>query len=937
MAASAVNNLEAHLAPFGLNAFRPGQREVIEAVLAGRDCLCVMPTGGGKSLCYQLPGIAQDGLTLVVSPLIALMKDQVDSLVARGLPAAFINSTLSPEEQAERLARMAAGDYKLVYVVPERFRSPRFLEAAGQIDVRLLAVDEAHCVSEWGHDFRPDYARLGHFRTLVGDPPTIALTATATDAVRRDIVELLNLRDPAVFITGFARPNLHYSVQMCSSDREKDETLFRFLEENAGSGIIYASTRKRCEELAERIAARTRRATTVYHAGLMPAERRAAQDDFMQGRTEIAVATLAFGLGIDKADVRFVVHYNLPGSLEAYYQEAGRAGRDGRPARCLLLFGGGDRFIHEYFIESAYPAREVVRQVHEFLCRLEQTPIELTQQEVKEALGLPVGAEAVGACEQLLESAGVLERLESAENMAAVRLATDVPTIVELLPQQAKARRRVARAVEQLVGSRRYEWCYFQPRQLLRELTEFDSTELARYLRELTSLASFEYVPPFRGRAIHVRRRDVPFDKVDIDFETLDRQKKAEYDRLETVLRFARDYRCRQQQILAYFGQTDAEPCGNCDNCQPHSGDTRWGKPRAVTAEALEAVRIVLSGVARVSQRRACGKQLLAKMLCGSADKAVQRNRLDKLSTFGLLKHLKQSDVLQLIDSLLLCGLLAQNEIEPFRPIVQLTTRGAEVMSGRAGAEVLLPLPDDVWRKLGRRGTLDAGAASAELAAASAAPPDAELSARLREWRDQKAREQNVPAYLVLNNGALENLAREKPQSVEALLGVKGIGPAKARQYGEELLQMLAPAEEPPQRSAAGEAARGAAPERAGGGVAASEAAASPEPAVSGAGGQASHYWTWRLLAAGFTPEECAAIRGLSRDVVLDHALRAADGGLEIDAAWFLSAELLADIRRVIGSDAPTRIRPLLDKLPRGTRYEDVQLVVKSKCRSRPL
>ncbi|MEX0676739.1 MAG: RecQ family ATP-dependent DNA helicase [Pirellulales bacterium] len=941
MPASARHNLEVHLAPFGLTAFRPGQQEVIETVLSGRDCLCVMPTGGGKSLCYQLPAIAQPGVTLVVSPLIALMKDQVDALLARRLPATFINSTLTPDEQGERLERMAAGEYKLVYVVPERFRSPRFLEAVRQSDVRLLAVDEAHCISEWGHDFRPDYARLGRFRALLGNPPTIALTATATDDVRRDIVELLNLREPQVYVTGFDRPNLFYSVQVCPSHREKDLALVRFLDETPGAGIVYASTRKGCEELAERIAARTRRRTTVYHAGLFPSERQAAQEDFMQGRTEIAVATLAFGLGIDKADVRFVVHYNLPGSLEAYYQEAGRAGRDGQPARCLLLFGGGDRNIHEYFIESAYPARDVVRQVYKFLCGLDQDPIEMTQQEVKETLGLSIGAEAVGACEKLLESAGVLERMETAENMAAVRLASDVPTLVELLPQNAKVKRRVIRAVEHLVGPRRNEWCYFQPRQLLAELPELNSTDLASYLRELKELAAFEYVPPFRGRAIHMRQRELAFDDVDIDFETLERQKQAEYDRLENVLRFARDYRCRQQLILQYFGQTDTAACGHCDNCRPETGGSRWGTARVVEGGVLEAVRIVLSGVARVSQRRVgCGKLLLAKMLRGSTDKAVQRNRLDKLSTFGLLAHLKQSDVLQLIDALLLCGLLEQSEIEPFRPIVQLTTRGAEVMSGRSG-ELNLPMPDDLWRKLDSgAGPTDASALSAEVSAtggtsaSSVEPPplDGAVLARLRSWRDATARSQNVPAYIVVNNGAMEALARVQPQTVEELLGIKGIGPAKVRQYGEELLRLLAArgvgsAARPKndQAPAAAPAARDETPSDA------FEPAAPAAAAATVESGQPSHYWTWRLLTAGFTPQECAAIRSLSLDVVLDHALRAADSGLEIDAAWFLAPELVARIRQVTGEAAPARIRPLLEKLPRGTRYEDVQLVVKSR------
>ncbi|MGA2032684.1 MAG: RecQ family ATP-dependent DNA helicase [Thermoguttaceae bacterium] len=233
---------DSFLPRFGLSSFRQGQREVIAAVLAGRDCLCVMPTGGGKSLCYQLSALALDGLTLVVSPLIALMKDQVDQLQARGIPVSFINSTLSTAEQYERLEQMAAGRFRLVYVVPERFRSSRFLEAVQAVGLSLLAIDEAHCISEWGHDFRPDYARLGYFRRLLGNPTTIALTATATDTVRRDIVEQLDLRQPRTFITGFARPNLFYEVQSARSERHKVELLTQFLRETPGAGIIYTAT-----------------------------------------------------------------------------------------------------------------------------------------------------------------------------------------------------------------------------------------------------------------------------------------------------------------------------------------------------------------------------------------------------------------------------------------------------------------------------------------------------------------------------------------------------------------------------------------------------------------------------------------------------------------------------------------------------------------------
>jgi ATP-dependent DNA helicase RecQ len=945
MAATMPDNLEAYLAPFGLSSFRPGQRAVIETVFSGRDCLCVMPTGGGKSLCYQLPAIARGGVTLVISPLIALMKDQVDQLTARDLPATFINSTLTQEEQNERLEGMASGQYRLVYVVPERFRSPRFVDAARRCELTLLAVDEAHCVSEWGHDFRPDYARLGRFRAQLGNPPTIALTATATDAVRRDIVELLALDDPQVFITGFERPNLFYRAQVAATDREKDEVLMQFLADNAGSGIVYASTRKRCEELAERITSRAGRSTTVYHAGLGGDERRAAQDNFMQGRSEIAVATLAFGMGIDKADVRFVVHYNLPGSLEAYYQEAGRAGRDGQPAQCLLLVGGGDRRIHEFFIESAYPSRDVVRQVYEFLSTLEQSPIELTQQEVKEALGLQVGGEAVGACEKLLEAAGVLERLEPNENAAAVRLNSDLPTLVDLLPRNAVVKRQVLRALEHVVGQARHEWRYVQPRTLLRELTELDSTTLARHLRELSSsLDAVDYAPPFRGRAIYMRHTDRRFDELAIDFEALEAQKAAEYRRLERVVSFASRRGCRQQQILEYFGQVDAEPCGHCDNCHAQANSTTHGELDAkCQVKLLEATRIVLSGVARVNRTRSgVGKRLLASMLCGKSNKQIVRNRLDKLTTFGLLAYLKETQVVELVDALLMCGLLEQTEIEPFRPVVRLTERGVELMSGRNDQLPQMPLSAGLLKQFGATsgGHNDGGTS----ASADAMPaPDRELVATLRQWREETCRAAAVPAYVVLSNAVIDELARLRPTSADELLGVKGIGPAKVRQYGEQLLRLLTatpPAPQPSEQAAPRPsdiiASSGAqtlnmeltdVPE--------TEPLTSDEPLGISAGepvaARPSHYWTWRMLMAGFSPEECAIIRSIEPEVVLDHALRASDGGLAVEPRWFLSDETIDRIEQLLAQGPTTRIRQLLDHLPRGTRYEHVQLVLKAR------
>ncbi len=338
---------------FGLDDFRVAQREVIEDVLAGRDVLCVMPTGAGKSLCYQLPAVAQSGLTIVVSPLIALMEDQVQQLRDEDISAVLLNSSLSPTIQREVVRELEDGFDGLLYLAPERFSAPNFQPVVKKMRPNLLAIDEAHCISQWGHDFRPEYSRLGEVRRRLGSPTTIALTATATEDVRQDIIRQLGLRDPRVVITGFDRPNLIYESRTISKALAKDEQLLELLREDQGSGIIYCSTRKTVDFLAMMLSQALRgRLVVPYHAGMYQSARQANQERFMQSPRSIAVATNAFGMGINKPDIRFVIHYNVPGTLEAYYQEAGRAGRDGQPARCVLLYSFQDKFTQEFFIEK---------------------------------------------------------------------------------------------------------------------------------------------------------------------------------------------------------------------------------------------------------------------------------------------------------------------------------------------------------------------------------------------------------------------------------------------------------------------------------------------------------------------------------------------------------------------------------------------------------
>ena len=401
---------------FGHADFRPGQRVIVEDVIAGQDVVAVMPTGAGKSLCYQLPAVELEGTTLVVSPLISLMKDQVDALNALGIPAAFVNSTQSPGEQREILDQARAGALKLLYVAPERFRFEGAMSALQRLEISRFIVDEAHCVSQWGHDFRPDYLNLRSAIEALGRPPVAAFTATATDLVRGDIAKHLGLQRPEVHVSGFLRENLHLSVVPIKKMAHKLEHLLKIIESLEGSAIVYCATRRHCEEVTLALVQRGVNAA-IYHGGLDDQERHAMQDAFDLGDTRVMVATNAFGMGIDKADVRAVVHYDVPGSVEAYYQEAGRAGRDGEKAHCVLLFTYADTRIHEFFIErgrdevaperyEAWASRErrkvraMVRYAYEASCR---------HGEILDYFGenMTVGPEGCGACDLCTGQTGV--------------------------------------------------------------------------------------------------------------------------------------------------------------------------------------------------------------------------------------------------------------------------------------------------------------------------------------------------------------------------------------------------------------------------------------------------------------------------------------------------------------------------------------------------
>lgn len=666
--ADALTSLHEH---FGFDDFREGQREVIAAVLGGKDAVVVMPTGSGKSLCYQLPAMMLDGATLVVSPLIALMKDQVDALKARDLPATFINSSLPEREQWARIESLRRGEFKLVYVAPERFRSSRFLGALQSISISLFAVDEAHCISTWGHDFRPDYLRLKHVIRSLAGTQTLALTATATPYVRSDIIEQLGLAKPETFVSGFDRPNLTIDVVHTEKERHKIAHIKRLAKAHDGSGIIYAATRKAVEQVAVELQGQGL-SVSAYHAGLSDGARVKAQEEFMAGRTQMIVATNAFGMGIDKPDIRFVAHYQMPGSIEAYYQEIGRGGRDGLPSSCVLLFNYPDKNTHDFFIEGSYPSAETVRNVYNALVATGLKRIELSAAEIAKRAGAN-NQMAVQSALYMLERAGHLERSASAERRAAV---DQPPPWANATASTGTAGVSPAPSASQVTNTR-------------------DSARRARSIVMLDT---------------------APATKLRVEPGDVARRASLERRKLREMIEFCYTEYCYRANILDYFGDRHhARQCGACGNCAPNSaarrpltsdellesepavrsrrsragptGATAPASPRVLTNDENLRVRKILACAMRMKGR--FGKTMLAGTLRGSAAKNLMQAHLNELSTYGLLQDVRQEDVLIYIDALCAAGCLRVSG--GAYPTVSITELGERVMREQELVELAIP------------------------------------------------------------------------------------------------------------------------------------------------------------------------------------------------------------------------------------------------------
>ena len=553
---------------WGYKEFRPGQEQIIHSIMSGCDTLALMPTGGGKSLTYQVPTLAQEGLCIIITPLIALMKDQVDRLKRLGIPAVAIHSGLSFKQIDIALDNCVYGDVKFLYVAPERLATEAFRLRVQRMNVSLMAVDEAHCISQWGYDFRPSYLRIAEIRKLIPDTPVLALTASATDLVAKDIMSHLGFEKPNIIRSSFARPNLSYAVRHTD---DKNEQLLRIINNVQGSGIVYMRSREGCEQLCELLRNQGISAS-YYHAGLPHAERAMRQEEWTSGRTRIMVATNAFGMGIDKADVRVVVHYTMSDSLESYYQEAGRAGRDGKRSYAVLLVASDDKSKITKRFEQEFPSLETIKSVYEKVCDFVQMAVgdglyasmPLNLHEFCRREKIYIGT--VMAVMDLLEQNGYMTLTEEMENPAKVMFCVSRDDLYKIRVDRIDLD-HIIRTILRLYNGIFTEFRSIDERQIA-AISGYTEEKVKELLKRMWQMRIIRYIPANSSPMLFFNEERLPTNDLYIAPETYHHRKELMQERFENMVSYSmQQTECRSVVIQRYFGDQEATPCGVCDIC----------------------------------------------------------------------------------------------------------------------------------------------------------------------------------------------------------------------------------------------------------------------------------------------------------------------------------------------------------------------------------
>ncbi|MCK6605424.1 MAG: RecQ family ATP-dependent DNA helicase [Ignavibacteriaceae bacterium] len=741
---------------FGFDSFRDGQEEIIRSILNGRQVLAVMPTGGGKSLCYQLPALITPGVSIVVSPLIALMKDQVDNLNSTAVRAAFINSTMDFREIDYILNETAYGKYKLLYVAPERLENNLFVKRIKELSPNFLFIDEAHCISEWGHNFRPSYLKIKEFIEYCGIKKVSAFTATATPEVRKDITKQLRFSDPDIFVRGFERPNIALSV--IETDK-KEKILAQLLVSEPGVTIIYVSTRKTAESVSQYLTSRKVK-NRYYHAGLPNIERKRIQDDFVAGRYNVIVATNAFGMGIDKKDVRMVIHYNIPGSIESFYQEYGRAGRDGAESKGVLLYDKKDIKIHHYFISNSYPDKTVIKDIYEAICDAASVavgdkplnPFSVNPEYVSLMLGKEIPAGMINSSLKILEDAGYL-RLSydyTGKSYLSFLISTDnLKNYLIHLPDGLKKDFLIY--ILRNFGAEPFGYKVRIDAEKIASELGAPVPELTGLLEDLARSGIINFSQINSNETVSLAQHRVKKDRLELDLKKVNDGYLNAHSKLSLMESYVFTGGCRAEYILRYFGENlDSYRCGKCDKCTGGS-QTSQLVIDYIKKEILLSLFQVDKGLA---------EKYLILLLKGT----TKSEKLADVSTLGSCRSYTYSEIKSVLIELKNKGLTGFHPADPEKII--LLNPGLEYLEKNN----FISKEDDSKPDY---------------------ETDLELFHKLRILRDSAASKFSQPNYLVCNDDILKEVASVKPETKEALLTINGFNERMFNKFGAQVLELI--------------------------------------------------------------------------------------------------------------------------------------------------
>jgi ATP-dependent DNA helicase RecQ len=747
---------------FGFDEFRSSQKDIIIDVLNNKNVLTVMPTGGGKSLCYQLPSIFFEGTTIVISPLIALMKDQVDKLQQNNFPAEFINSSISFSKINERLQEAAQGKYKLLYIAPERLSSKEFRNLLKNINLSFLAIDEAHCISEWGHDFRPAYRTIVESFDDFKNVSTIALTATATPEVQDDIIKSLELKDTKRYVTGFNRENLSYFTVETSDKIKRLSEILKI--EKSGSNIMYCGTRRRVERFAEALK-KEKIDAIPYHAGFPEKYRKFAQEEFLTGKVRNIVATNAFGMGIDKPDVRNVIHLDLVQTLESYYQEAGRAGRDGKPSRCTLIFTQADRDLQEFFIETTYPPLSDIKEVYETIFDINniaigkkpQQPVLYSEYQIANLAG--VSSYSVRAIFNFFERNKILHSGQG-NGSAKIHFTATKERIKEYFQNIDENRRNVLEALLRHISSEAFDHEIefslksFLKKYMIREMDLRQAVESFEYAR----IMNFEL--PGVSNGIILSQKRMQFSKLDIDFDRFYERKKRAYVKLDKVIEYATTSECKRNFILEYFHDFSMTgPCGRCTSCL--SMET---KPSERNARNDYLQTNIIIAVAQLEGY--CGTTSLINFLAGKNTSKINELGVAGQGVFASCKDYTEIEIIAEVENAIFDGLIGRTKdiVTTFYP----TDKGIKKI-GIKPKQLEIKSNSNIDKK-----------------------ETNELYQKLKELREELASIKQIQPRSITTDKALRLIADKMPLTIRDLLTVKGIGKQFAAKYGEQIIKKVA-------------------------------------------------------------------------------------------------------------------------------------------------